>query len=231
MNKSFSSLSGAGLRWALRNVCTQTPSVLNSVQKCFIVIRMSSTTTSSNVARDLALISVFAAFIAVCAIMPSFPVGVGVPITFQTLAIYIAALVLGGTRSALATLLYVVVGLLGLPVFTGFKGGIGSLAGPSAGYLIGFVPGAFLIGFLAYKFSTGRRSGGTLAAGYIVSVLLGFVLITAFGIAGMMINLDLPLNKAFMASLPFVPGDLIKCALATLVALSVHKAFPKLIKA
>lgn len=236
---TLSSVSAAGMAQVLRHVCAQTPFILNGVQICFIVGRMATTPSStraqaappSNAARDLALISVFAAFIAVCAILPSFPMGSGVPITFQTLAIYITALVLGGTRAALATLLYVVVGLLGLPIFAGFKGGIGVLAGPSAGYLLGFVPGAFLIGFLAYRFSGRRRSPAALAAGFVGAVLLGFALITVFGIAGMMVNLSLPLDKAVMAALPFVPGDLIKCALATLVAVSVHKAFPQLMKA
>lgn len=196
---------------------------------------MTTTTThntSSNVARDLSLISVFAAFIAVCAIMPSFPVGAGgVPITFQTLAIYIAALVLGGKRGGLATLLYVVVGLIGLPVFSGFKGGIGSLAGGSGGYLIGFAPGALIIGLIAYQASRGRRSAASLAVGYAVAVLIGYLVITVFGVAGMMFNLGLPMGKAIIATFPFIPGDIIKGVLAVLVALSVHKAFPQLIKA
>lgn len=187
--------------------------------------------TSSNAARDLALVSVFAAFIAVCAIMPSFPVGAGgVPITFQTLAIYIAALVLGGKRGGLATLLYVVVGLIGLPIFSGFKGGIGSLAGGSGGYLIGFAPGALIIGLIAYKASR-RRSTASLAVGYAVAVLIGYLVITVFGVAGMMFNLGLPMGKAIIATFPFIPGDIIKGVLAVLVALSVHKAFPQLIKA
>lgn len=188
--------------------------------------------SQSNVTRDLSLVSVFAAFIAVCAIMPAFPVGAaGVPITFQTLAIYITALVLGGRLGGLSTLLYVVVGLIGLPVFSGFKGGIGSLAGGSAGYLIGFAPGALIIGLIAYQVSKGRRSTTALAGGYAFAVLMGYLVITVFGIAGMMVNLGLPLDKAIFATFPFIPGDIIKGILAVLVALSVHRAFPQLIKA
>lgn len=208
--------------------------VLNGVQICFIVMCMTSTSASSSfvAGRDVALVSVFAAFIAVCALLPAFPVGVtGVPITFQTLAIFTTALVLGGVRGGLATLLYVVVGLIGLPVFAGFKGGFGVLGGGSAGYLLGFAPGAFVIGLVAWLVVRRRPAPAVLGVGFMVAVLLGLAVITVAGVLGMVVNLQLPWDKAFAAAVVYLPGDVLKGVLAVLVAVGVHRAFPGLLKA
>lgn len=179
--------------------------------------------------RDLALIAIFAAFIAACSLLPAIPVGpVAVPITLQTLAVYTVALILGGTRAGLSVALYLVAGLLGLPVFAGGSGGFGVVASPSFGYLIGFVPGAFVAGFLAYRFLGRSRSTAVTALGLAVSALAGFAVIQVFGVAGMMVNAHLDLGTAIAAAMIYVPGDLIKCAVAVAIALSVHRAFPAL---
>lgn len=184
---------------------------------------------AANPGRDLALIAVFAAFIAVCALLPAIPVGpAAVPITLQTLAIYIAALTLGGTRATLAVTLYVLAGLIGLPVFSGGRGGFGTIASPSFGYLLGFIPCALLTGCLAYAALRRRLSGASLFGSFVVAVLAGFALIQVFGIAGMMINAHLELGAAVAAALIYVPGDLMKCLVAVIVALAVHRAFPAL---
>ncbi|WP_421084058.1 biotin transporter BioY [Rothia nasimurium] len=179
--------------------------------------------------RDLALIAVFAAFIAVCAILPAIPVGpAAVPITLQTLAIYSAALILGGKRATLAVALYLAAGFLGLPVFSGGKGGFGTFASPSIGYLIGFLPGALITGTLAYAFLRRQVSAGVRFAQLVLAVLLGFSMIQALGIVGMMINAKLSFTAATTAALVYVPGDLIKCLVAVFIALAVHRAFPAL---
>lgn len=184
---------------------------------------------AANPGRDLALIAVFAAFVAVCALLPAIPVGpAAVPITLQTLAIYITALTLGGTRATLAVTLYVLAGLIGLPVFSGGRGGFGTVASPSVGYLLGFIPGALLTGSLAYAALRRRLSGAGLFGAFVVAVLAGFALIQIFGIAGMMTNAHLELGAAVAAALIYVPGDLIKCLVAVFVALAVHRAFPAL---
>lgn len=186
-------------------------------------------TTDAQPGRDLALIAIFAAFIAACSLLPAIPVGpVAVPITLQTLAVYTVALILGGTRAGLSVALYLVAGLLGLPVFAGGSGGFGVVASPSFGYLIGFVAGAFVAGFLAYRFLGRSRSTAVTALGLAVSALAGFAVIQVFGIAGMMVNAHLDLGTATAAAMIYVPGDLIKCAVAVAIALSVHRAFPSL---
>lgn len=179
---------------------------------------------------DLGLIAVFAAFTAVCAVLPAIPVGpVAVPITLQTLAVYLTGLVLGGRRGFLAILLYVVVGLVGLPVFAGFRGGPSVLAGPSAGYIVAFPLAALCAGLLGYAVLR-RGAARTRAilglAG--AAVLGGFLITRVLGIPGMMLNGGLTLRDAFLADLIYWPGDLIKVALAAVIAAAVHRAFPRL---
>lgn len=179
---------------------------------------------------DLALIGVFAAFCAVMSVMPAIPVGpLAVPITLQTLAVYLTGLVLGGRRGGLAVLLYVVVGVAGLPIFSGFRGGPGVLAGPSAGYILGFALAGLCTGVLAYAALRRVRTNRARVIGLFAAALLGgFVICRVTGIPGMSINGGLTLRDAFLADLVYWPGDLIKCAAAALVAAAVHRAFPRL---
>lgn len=179
---------------------------------------------------DLALVAVFAGLIAAFTLAPAVPVGpVMVPITLQTLAIALTAMILGPWRALAASCLYLLLGFVGLPVFAGGAAGLGVLVRPSAGYLLSFPIAAFVIGYLARAFvrrygTTGRRWLLLAAAG-----LVGGLLIThPLGILGMSINGHLPLATAALADLAYVPGDIIKAVVAALVAVAVHRAFPDL---
>src|SRR5690554_1881253 len=92
----------------------------------------------TTVATDVALVATGAAFVAVCAMGKVLLPGMAVPITLQTLGVLLVGAVLGPRRGALALLLYLGVGLAGLPVFAGGTGGLGVLGGASAGYLLSF---------------------------------------------------------------------------------------------
>ena len=117
----------------------------------------SNVAAKTSLATDLSLIAVFAGFIAALAIMPAVSLGgVAVPFTFQTLGIYITAQVLGGKRATASVALYLLVGFAGLPIFAKGGAGLGSLASPSAGYLLGFLPFAAIAGTLAYLFTRTR---------------------------------------------------------------------------
>ncbi|MFC7402400.1 biotin transporter BioY [Citricoccus sp. GCM10030269] len=205
----------------------------------------------------VALAGVFAALIAVCSMLPPVPVGgFGVPITLQTFAVMLTGLVLGARLGFLSVLLYVVVGLAGLPVFSGFSAGFGVLAGPTAGYLLAFPFAAGLAGALSSlvlkrgRIAAARGAGGDVggdalegagrarSAGRMgfrwwalvwLSAMVGsFVFIHPLGIGGMMIALDLDFSTAVAADMVFWPGDVIKNVLATAVTATVVRAFPAL---
>ena len=180
---------------------------------------------------DIALVAVFAALIAAFAMMPPVPVGpLGVPITLQTFSIALCGMVLGPWRGFAATLLYVVLGLVGLPIFSGMRGGIGILAGPSAGYILSFALYALLAGLIA-RWAVRRFSGMKLGVVLFVGGFGGSLLLNhPLGILGMSINGDLPLGAAAAADLIYWPGDVVKNILAASVALLIHRAFPDILR-
>ena len=187
-----------------------------------------ATTRRGWTAADLSLIAVFAALTAVFSILPGIPLGAGVPITLQTLAVILTGILLGPGRGAAAVGLFLLAGLAGLPVFSGFRGGLGVLAGPSAGYLLSFPVAAFVAGLLAgvvLRRARRARFVFLFAAGLATS----FLVVHPAGIAGLMINADLPFPAALAADMAFWPGDVVKNLLAGAVAVSVFKAFPRLV--
>lgn len=182
--------------------------------------RSTSTTT------DLALIAGFAALVAVCAILPAIKVGAPVPITLQTFGVMLTGAVLGARRGFLALLLYVAVGLAGLPVFSGGVGGVGVLQGPSVGYLLAFPFAAALCGFLVERLPRGGLTSAPLvfAAGLLSSALV----IHTAGIAGMVWRIPATWEAAWGYDVIYWPGDVIKNVAMALVATAVHRAFPDL---
>lgn len=176
---------------------------------------------------DLALVAVFAALIAACTLVPAIPVGIGVPITMQTFGVMLAGLVLGPRRGFLAVLLYVLVGLAGLPVFAQGGAGLANLLKPSAGYLLAFPLGALITGAIAVRTRNLQiRRPITLAFSAVVGCIL---VVHPLGILGLMVNAKLTLAKAFAVDLIYLPGDIAKVAVAAAVAAVVHKAFPVLL--
>lgn len=206
----------------------------------------------TSAATDLALISTFAAFIAVCAILPGIPTPSGVPITLQTFAVILSGLVLGARRGTLAVLLYVAVGFAGVPVFSGGKPGLAMAAGPTVGYVIAFPIAAALAGVLgswALRLRTaGRRAPGghddaqdagtpvrrvgptvlpvlALAGAGLAASLLS---IHPLGVTGLVVRGGMPWAQAIAADAVFLPGDVLKNLVAAVVATSVLAAFPEL---
>lgn len=120
---------------------------------------------------DLVYISIFVVLIAICSWI-SIPLTV--PVTLQTFGIFMAVGLLGGKRGTLAVLVYILMGALGIPVFSGFTGGIGIIAGTTGGYIVGFLFSALLMWGMEKAFG---RSTAVLA----VSMVLGLVLCYAVG--------------------------------------------------
>ncbi len=177
-------------------------------------------------ATDLALIAGFAALIAVCSVI-AIPIGAA-PITLQTFAVLLAGAVLGASRGFLAVLLYLAIGLIGLPVFAGGMAGLAPFAGPTVGYLIGMPLGAWLTGFIVERLP--RKNTALTAVLIFVAACVGnIVFVYSLGVLGLAWRTDLTVPAAFVFNLAFVPLDLVKIALTALVASAVARAFPDLL--
>ncbi|MFE2772472.1 biotin transporter BioY [Microbacterium resistens] len=169
---------------------------------------------------EAARIAVFAALIVALGLV-IVPLPAGVPITGQTLGVMLAGLVLGPRVAPLAVLTVLALAAVGLPVLAGGRGGLGVFVGPSAGYLLGWVAGVAAIGLIA---GTGRRSVWRTALATLVG---GVGVVYLFGIPVQALVTGVPLGATALASLAFLPGDLLKAAAATALALALRRAYPR----
>ena len=161
-----------------------------------------------SLAREVGLVSIFVGVTAAAAQvripLPFTPV----PITGQTFAVILCGAAIGARRGAFAQFAYLLLGSAGLPIFAG--GACGLPFGPSGGYLIGFVPAAYLIGFLVERGWDRRVRTASLA------MLLGNAVIYAFGLPWLAAIVGGSTTKVLALGLyPFLPGDLLKLALAS----------------
>jgi len=179
---------------------------------------------------DVALIATMAAFIAVCAVLPSITLpGMVVPITLQTFGVMLAGVLLGARRGALAVLLYLAVGLAGLPVFAQGTGGLAVLGKPSLGYLLAFPLAAALAGFLVSRARTVRPRMLPLVV--FGAAMAGSLVFThPIGIAVMGARLGMSAQEAITTGAVFLPGDVIKNVLVAVVAAAVFRAFPDMLE-
>ncbi len=173
---------------------------------------------------DLTYIGVFAAVIAVCSWV-QIPFG-AVPVTLQTFAVCTAAGLFGAKRGVLSVLVYILLGLVGVPVFSGFNAGAGALLGVTGGYIIGFVFTALIVG-LEVDFL-----GGRLWVCF-ASMLLGILVCYAFGTAWFVVVYTRKVESITvggalsMCVFPFIIPDIIKAALATAVCAALKKYVKK----
>ncbi|TWD15729.1 biotin transporter BioY [Marihabitans asiaticum] len=192
---------------------------------------MTSTTSAparTSAAVDLALVSAFAALAAVCSILPAINVSTFAPITLQTFGVLLAGAVLGARRGVLAILLWLALGAAGLPVFANGKSGLAVLAGPTSGYLVGFVVGVAIMGVVAELLA--RRGQVSNPVALFAGGLLAVLVIHVLGIVGLHLRADLDWAAAATVDGAFWIGDLIKLAATAVVAAAVHRAFPWLLR-
>jgi biotin transport system substrate-specific component len=164
-------------------------------------------------------------------VIPPLFVVAAVPFALQMVAVMLTPLVLGAVRGGAALALYLVVGLLGLPVFAGQSSGPGVLLGATGGFLIGYIVAALAAGALATAVLRRRPRKPVLAVQLYLVALVDLVVVYAFGVAGMMINASLSLPAALAANGLFMVGDLVKALLAVAIAVAVLTAFPRLMPA
>ena len=180
---------------------------------------MSTVTATKTKTYDLAYKAIFAVLIAICSWI-SIPAAV--PFTLQTFGVFIAVGVLGGKRGSLSVLVFILLGAIGIPVFANFSGGIGVLAGPTGGYIIGFLFSALLMWAM-------EKLPGKKSVMQIVSMIAGLIVCYAFGTVWFVIvygRMNGPIGfTAALAScvVPFIIPDIIKIALAYVLSRKLRK--------
>jgi len=165
--------------------------------------------------RRMVYASMFGALTAIGAllIIPLQPV----PITLQSLFTYLAGILLGGYTAALSQIIYVLLGVIGLPVFAGGKAGFGILLGPTGGFLIGFIIAALVIG----KLIEFKREPGIIWIS--MALLLGTVCIYIPGVLQMAAAAKFTYTQAMLVAVQYLPGDLLKMLAAVMIALALKK--------
>lgn len=162
----------------------------------------------------ITLCALFAALTAICSqIQIPLP---NIPINLALFAVFMAGAILGTGYGTMSIVVYVLLGAAGVPVFAGFKGGLGALTGATGGYIIGYILCAFLTGFLI------RCIGGKLYQ-MVIAMVIGLVACYGLGTIWFMI---LTGNSAAasisVCVLPFLPGDAVKIALAALLSVRLR---------
>ncbi|MBC2681720.1 biotin transporter BioY [Corynebacterium anserum] len=179
---------------------------------------------------DIAYIATFAALIIVLGAV-AVPIGsTGVPIVLQNMGILLAAMLLGCVRGGLTTALFLAVGLVGVPNLAGWHPTISALAGPTVGYLAGYLISAFVVGAIAERAPRDATKTGYRLATFVIAGIIGVIIQYACGTIGLMARLGLDFPAAAGTNLPFIPGDLLKVVLAASIAVAVTKAVPDLLR-
>ena len=155
-----------------------------------------------------------------CILAPlSVPIG-PVPISLTNFVIFLSLYLLNWKKGTLSLLIYLLLGLAGLPVFSGFAGGIAKLAGPTGGYIIGFIPMAIVAGIIIDKFHQRWIQ--------IVAMIIGTAICYAFGTVWFCFQSGYTVAAALaVCVIPFIPADLIKIVIVTIIGPMIRKRFSK----
>lgn len=181
---------------------------------------METTIRPASKARDMTYIGIMTAIIAICSWI-SIPATV--PVTLQTMGIFLAVGILGGKRGTLAVLVYILLGAIGVPVFAGFSGGIGILLGTTGGYIVGFLFSALLMWGMETLFGKSKLVLAiSMAAGLLACYAVGTVWFMAvYAKNAGAVGLGTVLGWCVI---PFIIPDLIKIALSLFLTDRLKKA-------
>lgn len=160
--------------------------------------------------------ALFAALMCICGPL-SVPIG-PVPVSLTNLVIYFAVMILGAKGTLISYVVYLLLGLVGLPVFSGFQGGIGKLAGPTGGYLIGFILMIPICGMIMKKC---KSNPVITILGFILGTLVAYMFGTAWFVTIMKCDVPYALTLCVW---PFIPFDIAKIVIAVLVGKTIRKS-------
>ncbi len=166
--------------------------------------------------KDMVLIAMFAAVISVLSQI-AVPLGfTPVPVSLGTVGVLLAAGLLRFPTGVVSVVIYLLLGAVGLPVFANFGSGMGTLLGPTGGFLLGYVVAAVAVGFILDKNDS--------VVSIVTSLIIGSVLVYLCGIVGFMFSTGSDLSTTLAATvIPFLPGDAIKVAVCTIPIRSLRK--------
>lgn len=177
-------------------------------------------------AADIALMATFAALIIVLGAV-TIPVGgLGVPIVLQNMGVALTAMILGWKRGGLAVALFIAVGFVGVPNMAGWKPALAAVAGPTVGYVLGYIVSAVVIGAIA-QYAPRRHVGRVVV--FVVAGLVGVCVQYLCGSVGLVFRTGMDFTGALMSNTPFIPGDLVKVLVAAVIAAAVVRAVPDLL--
>ena len=170
--------------------------------------------------KELTLCALFAALTAILSQL-TIPIG-PVPVNFAHLATFLAAGFLGSRQGALSQLIFVLLGAAGLPVFSGFSGGLTRIAGPTGGYIVGYVVAAFVTGWILERF--GRRSVKAL----VISIYAGWLVTYGLGTLWFSFITHTPFIAALsLCVFPFLPGDFLKTCITVVLVRRLYSVIQR----
>ncbi len=175
--------------------------------------------TKSGSALYLVYVAMFTAIITICS---QLQIPTAIPFTLQTLGVFVTGGLLGWKRATMSVLVYILLGLAGVPVFAGFTSGAGILFGPTGGYIIGFIFTALIVGVSADKFG---KKLWVLA----VSMTLGMLVCYIFGTVWFMVIYNTSVGEMSlitalgMCVVPYIPFDILKIIAAVILVNRLEK--------
>lgn len=176
---------------------------------------------TNNLTKSIVFVALFAALISACAFV-SIPVpGTPIPIVLQNMMVVLSGLLLGPILGTAATVLFILAGILGLPIFSGGTGGIAKIMGPTGGFIIGYAFAALVAGLICGRPRMGRKAS---IVRIIIAALCGFVVMYIPGVIHFMRTLDKTFAETMaLCVTPYIPGDLIKMVVAILITIPLRK--------
>lgn len=169
--------------------------------------------------REITFVALFAAVMGALGLVPPIMLAfTPVPITLQTLGVILAGGVLGARLGAMSQIVFLLIVAAGMPLLSGGRGGLGVFFGPSAGYLLSWPLTAYCIGYLLSRFQTLKLPFITL-----INLTVGIFLIYIVGIPIQAFMMDIPVFEAVKLSLVYIPGDVLKAILASVLVYRLRK--------
>ncbi|MBO6001426.1 MAG: biotin transporter BioY [Spirochaetales bacterium] len=175
-----------------------------------------------NLSKSIVFVALFAAISAISGFLAVPVPGTPVPIVLQNMMVVLSGMLLGPVLGTLSTLLFVVAGILGLPILSGGTGGFAKLMSPTGGFIVGYVISSLVAGLILGRPMYGKKVSIVKT---IVAAFTGFVVMYIPGILHFMNIMDADLKESLMLCiLPYLPGDLLKLILCVLLSVALRSS-------